>query len=569
MATAAAVVITGPQGVRLLGGKYPAGTSDVSGAAVLDSPAASGGFSGSDGWQIAEGATVARGRNTTTALRPVAGGEFAYTSPDLLADESLVISAGQVQIVGGPGVPTVDPSSSDPVIAAIATADRTIELLDSPSQHAVAQNMRTGVLYGNGAAGARNKIQYAVEEAVDGDRIEIGPGIVWRPGAGDGSGYLEGAGLAVYKSLTITNKPGRGRWRLAPADVAYVDGMSGIVVWETVQCGGRKTIVIEGFDIDNWGRGGADYGVRMRPGSSTGSWTDIHTSITFRNFKVGKKPYLQSGSGFSGSAENLLFERGEVYDTGGGIGSSDGQEHNWYIGARNLTMLGVIGRRTRANSADGITDMDGHILKTSAVNALIEGCVFVAGPKGDNSATLQFYAGGNAVVRGCLLIGSRNTQDGGTGLVRYEKEATGTPWYFGSEGHSLTFERNLCISHIGKPILFFRPSISSNYIDTSLITLLCRDNIGMVAGTPTGLTPSPFTVDRWITNPDPSWPAWLVNNSQMPYGVNEPGFTDDEKALFLYRRMHGPIAASGSMTTKRFIPPHDWIERTDSARGLG
>jgi len=88
--------------------------------------------------------------------------------------------------------------------------------------------------------------------------------------------------LHVYKSVRITNIPGRGRWRLAPRNLAYVDGMSGMVIREPSQCysdvgdtstsNPRKTIVIEGFDFSNWGRNGDDLGVRLRSNGGARSW---------------------------------------------------------------------------------------------------------------------------------------------------------------------------------------------------------------------------------------------------------------------------------------------------------
>lgn len=543
-------------------------TSGTAAIAATTSPAltVTGGYtytSAASAWTFTDGSVLSAGRNTTTPLYTgVGAGWVTGIYPDPLPGQSLSVSGGTLSLVGDSTVPTVDPASSDALIAAIATADRAIEVMDSP--YAVATNMRTGTSYGLGYV---QSVAWGIaNDSQDGDTWQISPGAIARTTT-EVDGYLEGSVLKIWHSITVQGIPGRGRWSLFAPDVPYVDGASGIVVPEPSQSSGRKTIVVEDFDFSNWGRGGADYGVHMRSDGAL-AWTATHAAITFRRFKVGKLPYYGSGSGFSGGAETLVFERGHVYDCGGGAGSADGQEHNFYIGCRTLTMRGVRGSRSRANSADGVTDMDGHILKTSAVNSTIEGCCFDAGPKGDNSATLQFYAGGNHVVRGCLLLGSVMTQDGGTGLVRYEREASGVPWYYGTEGHSLTFERNLCISHIGKPVLFFRPSGSASYIDPATITFLCRDNIGMVAGLPTGLTPSPFTVDRWITNPHASWPAWLANNTQLAYGADEPHWTDDEKALKLYRGRAGTIAASGSLTTSRFLWPADYVARTDSYRGL-
>jgi hypothetical protein len=206
-----------------------------------------------------------------------------------------------------------------------------IELLDS--ELAVAQNMRTGQMYGYTQTGSRRNIQTAIAEAQDGDTIQISPGAIWSPGVNDGSGYLEGAMLHVYKGVAITNIPGRGRWHLAPRAIPYVDGLSGIVIREPNQCysnsgdtvtaNPRKTIVIEGFDFSNWGRSGDDLGVKVRGNSGVpSSWASFHSSVTFRNFKLGKLPYQPSASGFAGASEFMTFENGHVYDCGGGINAA-------------------------------------------------------------------------------------------------------------------------------------------------------------------------------------------------------------------------------------------------------
>lgn len=565
-------------------------TSGTAAIAATTSPAltVTGGYtytSAASAWTFSDGATQARGRNTTTALRTgMAGTEWVSASPDLLPGERLSISGGTLSIVADSTTPTVDGSASGSLLDTISARDVVIEVIDTADQHATAQNTRTGTMYGRGAAGARINIQKAIEEAQDGDTLQISPGAIWLPGNGDGTGYLEGAMLAVYKSLTLTNVPGRGRWSLAPPGTAAsaTDNLSGIVIWEPSQTyatsgntgtagatNPRKTIVLEGFDFSNWGRTAADLGVKVRSDSGASAWTGYHASVTFRNFKVGKPAYQPSASGFGGSAEALIFDDGHVYDCGGGTGGVEGNDHNFYITARNLTMQGVRSSRSRANSADGLTLMDGHLAKLTFNNADIQGCVFDAGPYADSSVNVQCKGGGNLTFRGNLVISGPRVRTA-TGAIVFEKEAGNFGgWMFGLEGHSLLVEKNVFVSHLAysagtqeRAMVYFRPAISSNYLDQSLITAcVIRDNIGM----------STVPSSLWVQNPPASWADanWAASNTEAAYGIGEPGFSDDDKALLLYRRLAGTIAATGgSIATKRFVWPHGYVARTDAFRGL-
>ncbi len=454
-----------------------------------------------------------------------------------------------------PAAPTAEPPAS-------------VSLVES--ELATARNTRTGIAYGPTEGGQRRNIQRAVVEARDGDTIEISPGAIWWPGQGDGSGFLEGGMLHVWKSLTVTNVPGKGPWRLAPKSIGYVDGVSGVVIREpahtysdsgdTLRASPRKTIVIEGFDFDNWGRKPGDFGVRIRSGAGAGSWENMHRSVTLRRFRIGKRRD-ESASGINGSAENLLIEDGHVYDTGGSIGSGQGLDHNFYVGGRNVTFRGVRGSRSRSGSAG---PMDGHIVKAAAVNTLIEGCVFDCGPLGDNSYNIQCRAGGNVVIRGCLIIGGALTGNRGTGVIGYENEITQTPWYYGAEGHSVLIEKNVIISHFDKPLVFFRAAGHAWQV-TGVSSVVVRDNIGMGAEKSSWMPK--FGGPAWIRDDPTKGPGWSANNTVMPYGPDEPGF--EGKPQLQYKRAAGPVRGAATVSTWRFVAPYGHVARVDDLRGLG
>lgn len=533
------------------------------------------------GWTFADLDQVTFARNTTTVLATgVPAGAIAYPSPDLLPGVAASIVGTEWRAVGDATVPTVSDAAPGSVLEIISARDIRLEVLESAEEHAQAQNMRTGVMYGRGAAGGRQNIQVAMIEAQDGDTIQISPGFVWRD-SNDGSGYLDGCMFAIYKSVTVTNYPGRGRWYFAPKSLAFQDGRNGITIWEPSQCysnsgdtlraNPRKTIVVEGFEMFNWGRTAADNGIRIRSDGGPTSWASYHQSITFRNFKIGKPPYLESASGFNGSAENLVFEDGHVYDCGGGRGTTPGQDHNFYISGRNLTMRGVRSERTRANSADGSVLMDGHHLKLLFNNMDIQGCAFYTGDDGDSSHALQVRGGGNLVFRGNLVrCGPRvNTARGAIAFVSAYSPAEG--WFVGAEGHSLLVEKNVFVNHRAynppsdvRGAVYFAPSNgfgSGEYLDVNLITsCVIRDNIAM----------STTAAADLVRNPPPVYSGpWNTANAVETYTRTEDCFLNDERALRLYRRRYGTLAASGTVATHRFLWPHGSTPRSDAFQGLG
>lgn len=454
-----------------------------------------------------------------------------------------------------------------------------IEVMDSPL--AVANHIRNNSIIGTYGLGQAQQIWYAVQDlAQDGDIFEISPGAV-AAGVSPGqvpNGYLESAILKINKSITLRGMSGRGRWSLLPPSFTLATNFSGIVIispeditgtdWDTTPTiqGRRKTIVISDFDFTNWGDTGSDHAVKMRSRTTLTDWTQVHNSVTFRNFKVGKPPFYHSASGFAGSAENMTYEDGWVYDTGDGIGAAAGNDHNFYITARNLTMRGVRASRTRSNQSpfSQADTMDGHILKMSVHNADIQGCVFDTTGYGDNSKTIQCKSGGNLTVKGCLFIMGAYAQDV-KGGISFEKETGnyGGDWFYGAAGHSLLIEKNVFIAHraTNSPaLIYFYPPGNSREVDPASITsCVIRDNIGMAQSA------SSF----WIQNPPAAYTggAWTVGNTEMAYGADEPGF--DKKQLLAYIRSVGPVAASGTVATHRFVFPHGSESRVDAFRGLG
>jgi hypothetical protein len=517
-------------------------------------------------WQISPDQSLVLAAGTTTTVATGAIGMNAQVSPDLPPGRTLAVTpAGDVNITAAPGAVALD-----------VLRPSIITVTDS--ELATAQNMRTGQIYGFTQGGSRRNIQYAITEAADGDTIQISPGAIWSPGVGDGSAYLETACLHVWKSLTITSIPGQGRWRLAPRSIPFVAGHSGIVIREPSQTysnpgdtntsNPRKTIVIEGFDFDNWGVNGDDLGVKIRSNRSTGSWDDFHTSVTFHNFKVGKLPFYRSASGVGGSAENLTFFDGHVYDTGDGVGAAAGNDHNFYVSARNLVMRGVRSSRTRSSQYpfNQASTLDGHIMKLTFNHALIEGCVLDCSPEGDNSITLQAKGGGNLVVRGCLLISGKHSQTA-TGSIVFEKENNNFGgWSYGLEGHSVLVEKNVFINHRPyvagydeRAMVYCRPPGHANQVDPAQISsFIIRDNVGI------STVPSPL----WIRNPPAAFAdsSWNISNSALQYDVSESVFSQRE--LLQYRVAAGPIPGN-ALATQRFVFPHGYVARSDSSRGLG
>jgi hypothetical protein len=529
--------------------------------ASVSSTSASGTVAAAGGgltWQFSDGATFNLTSSTSTLLAtnlPV--GATYYSSPDLLPGQTLSLVGSALSITNGT-LPIAD-----------LDRDSIIEVMDT--EQAVAQIMRTGELFGAGQVGPYKNIQYAMNRMQDGDTLQISPGAIYIPGNGDGSEYLEASALLVYKGCTITNIPGRGRWRLAPSSMStLLDRYNGITIAEPNQTysgvgdtgagvNPRKTIVIEGFDFDNFHLDG--HGVRLRANSSTGSYNDFHVAITLRNFKIGTKGTNTSLSGIAGDgSETLTLEDGHIYDCGNG----GGQDHNMYIGAKNLVMRGIRTSRTRGS-------LEGHLAKTTFNNGTFEGCVFDTGTLGDSSIGLQAKGGGNLIVRGCLFI-SGALVNTATGLIVYEKELGDTPpgnyggWTYGLSGHSVLVEKNVFINH--RPhvppgdamgFVYCRPAGHGWEVTPASITsFVVRDNLGM----------STVPSSGWIKNAPPSYTggAWTVGNTAITYDSAETPFSNRE--MKGYNRALGPIAASGSASTYSFVWPHGSVARTDAYRGL-
>lgn len=470
----------------------------------------------------------------------------------------------------------------------------TIEVLASPL--ATMHNRTLDKTYGKAHNGT-TWVQCMLE-ARDGDLIEISPGAINQSEADTLNYYsnnLDSCGMTILKGVTIRNMPGRGRWRLYPARTTFASNRNGIGIFSPLDGGdisGRLTISIEGFDLtDQFGPFGV--GVRMRS-RDFGNWSGYHSSVTFRNFKVGKTTEA-SLSGFSGAAEVLLLEDGHVFDCGNG----SGQEHNLYISARRMSLLGLRSSRTRGWAGipwgGGTTRVEGHMAKLDAVSGLIEGCCFDAAPLADHSLMTQMKSGGNWVIRSNLYIDSQypNVANGMVNMCR-EMSADGTvpnykPWNAGSEGNSLLVEKNVFIGHYPRPIVWFfpaghtfalQPAVGGDYpASQRLASLIVRDNIAMVAGQGATAGADQWKLAGWSSQDEATKPMWIYRdpnagpswgargNAVVPYGIDAPGFQDKE--LLRYRRSAGPLQASGSVTTRRFVFPHGHEGRTDAHQGLG
>jgi hypothetical protein len=120
---------------------------------------------------------------------------------------------------------------------------------------------------------------------------------------------------------------------------------------------------------------------------------------------------------------------------------------------------------------------------------------------------LQIKGGGNWTVRGCLFVDSKYPMVAAgaiTMLREYGEDGfpNFVPWA-GSQGNSLTFERNVFVGHYPRPIIwFFTPGgvpLQALYAagDTSvgperrLSSLIVRDNIAMLTSTATRPSCSP------------------------------------------------------------------------------
>lgn len=520
-------------------------------------------------WQIAPDQPILLPAGTSTVVATGAVGMTVQVSPDLPPGRTLSVSnTGEVSIVSGSNAPGVD-----------IRRPWVIDVMDSPIATII--NVTKGVTYPP-ADGNWNTVMAA---ASHGDVIHISPGAVHKSPA-DMSNYFNGLDtcmLAIWKGLTIRNIPGRGRWRLYNGTDLMLGGKSGIVIFEPAAIEGRYPFVVEGFEYDNWGQNGDSNGFKIRQNDPKRSWSDFHPSLTVRNFKIGRPPYYRSASGFAGAAEVAIFEDGHVYDTGDGLGAAAGNDHNFYFSAKDLYIRGVRAVRSRSSNALGTSTMDGHIMKLSAENGWIEGCVIDNDPTpegtshGDATHLIQMKAGGNFVIRGCLIRDSINNQSQGRGSINMCREQNGNGnanfdlWSAGAQGNSLLIERNVFINHYGRSLLWFFPSGHPFYMApgqaaNQVNSVVVRDNIGMVAGSPT--ISAPFDDSKWVMNDPTGGAPWATNNSSMPYGRDEPGF--DQKALHVYSRTAGALAAqAGTASSLRFQFPHGYVARSDAYQGLG
>jgi hypothetical protein len=473
------------------------------------------------------------------------------TSPDL--------PPGRTVVIAGNGDLSIESAADAP--AANLHRPWVIEVLASPI--ATIFNRTQGTTFGKNYNGT-NWFQ-CIDAAADGDVIEISPGAINATEA-DCANYFNGldnSGMVVVKGVTIRNIPGRGRWRLFPAGTTVGASRSGITIFAPSDLTGypfplRKTIILEGFDItDQFGANRDAYGLRIRQGSPDGStWDYLHTSVTVRNFKIGKTSGT-SGSGINNGAEALLIEDGHVFDCGW-----SGYEHNFYISARTVTMRGIRSSRTRGA-------LDGHIFKTRAANTLIEGCVFDASGAADNTDVIQLANGGNHVLTGCLFIQGTNPS-ANNGVIVYENEQNGNqPWYYGIDGHSLSVRGCVFVSRAiqqygwGCPMVRFRDPTSPAYVMPN--PLLVADNIGANATLATNLW-----IARSVSDSTSGWVQagdWSAANSVQTYDATDSAFTNVR--MLEYRRAAGAIAASGPINSQRFQMPHGYISRSDSSEGLG
>jgi hypothetical protein len=504
--------------------------------------------------------------STTTLATNVPNGSTVSASPDLLPGQTLSLSGSTLSIVGDSTVPTVDGTVSGSPKDTISGRDIVIEVLDSPL--ARARNLRYPLVWWGqgepadtifGLPGGHSRLanvlspEYGTTPCISGDTIEISPGAIAATGA-EASAIEDGGFLHVLTSVHMKNIDGRGRWSLLPQGVSPNDnGHHGIIIHRpgAAWLQERISATIEGFDFNNYGSAASAVRIRSNVTEPT-SWNDWSASLTLRNFKAGKSYPNVGYSILSGATEVLTVEDAHLYNGG----NDSGQEHDAYVSARTMTWRGVrVSRDWRPN--------DGQQLKLTALFATIEGCVFDAGP-GDNSLTIQMKGGGTLVVRGCLLIGPEWSNTA-TGLIMFEKETNnyGGDWAYAQAVHSVTVEKNVLINHRPyappgdqKALVYFRPSDSPRYV-SGVSQVLVRDNIGM----------STVPDSLWIQNDPTAGAAWVARgNTAMTYAADETGFSD--RALKLYTRTAGTVAASGTVATKRFVWPHGSIDRTDAFRGL-
>jgi hypothetical protein len=545
-------------------------------------------------WSISEGQPIGTLAGQTTQLAIGATGLTARVDPDLPPGHTLA----QVGSSWGISVSPDAPSYID------IQREWTITVM--PPQMAVARNLRYPLVWWGhdqpttdwyNRPGGLSRIKYITDTESpypchDGDVIEISPGYITRSASDHWVMDGKGAVLFANGNLHIKNIDGMGRWSLYPPDVTqpeihYNSGAIAILrpdVIKTLGYGrpanGRCKVIIEGFDFDAWGSqvsGVRAYQNRSSLWPNPGSWDDFHISVTLRNFKIGRRPYLRGASGISGAAENWFVENGHLYDLGNG-----GMEHNAYISGRNLIMRGVRSARTRHNAPppyrwqEDNKKLDGHALKLGFDNALVEGCAIDCSPGGDQAVSIQFYQGGNAVVRGCLLtVGPQTNSE--RGIIQYCVESNQRSWHYGGEGHSLVVENNVFVSHYGKPPIYMFPRgnvLGGEWRVYGMRQFTVRNNIAMVDRTKRydnnlGPYKGPF-----IANPPAralgdafDVPAWDADNLSVPFDASEAFFK--ERELLRYLRAAGPLVGSARVDTYRFKYPHGFEPRSDKFMGLG
>lgn len=541
--------------------------------------------SGVFGWSIPDVSTLNTGRNTTTQIATnVPAGASFYASPDLLPGQrlELAVNGTTLNLVGDATVPTVDGAAVGSAIDTISARDVVIEVIESPAVATIV-NVTRGITYPYGAdytgrvsnpGFGVNRWNAVMTEANAGDIIEVSPGAI-QGASSDRNNYyntLDTSLLSIWKPITLRGMAGRGRWRVYVDRSLAASGCNGITIHSPADIAGRGSFVLSDFEMDNWGQNANSFGIRVRDNAtSTSSWTDYHTAVTVRNFKMGKPAYERSASGFAGNAETWTIEDGHVYDTGDGVGASfTGADHNLYIGGRYLYMRGVRSQRSRASNLSGTSHMDGHQAKLTFNFATIEGSVFDCGPDGDSSIQVQMKGGGNLIVRGCLLIAGRNAQTA-TGNIVFEKEGADTPpgnyggWTYGLAGHSVLVERNVFVNHRPyvpssdqRAFVYFRPS-GHPWEVTGVSSVTVRDNIG--------ISTVPSSV--WIANDPTAGAAWTSrNNTERFYSADERAF--NQRDLLLYEDALGaPAASDGSRTIKQWLWPHFGRDVARSTRGLG
>jgi hypothetical protein len=543
-------------------------------------------------WLFSDGATFNLAPSSSVSLASVPGGVAYTTSPDLLPGQTLSLAGSTLSLVNDSTLPTAD-----------SPRDVVIEVMDSAVSPMIRRVTSGRAKDYPSAAYPSGRWNTIMSEAIEGDVFEIAPGAIHAQFS-DLNNYhsnsLNPAMLVISKpGLTLRNMTGRGRWSLYPDRSLIASDRNGIVIYKPGASGdmtGRGSFWLEGFAFDNWG---ADAGVRCMPGVEVpSSYANLHTSLTLKNFKIGRRDAGERcNSGISGGAETLLVEDGHVYDCGDG----SGLEHNVYISARTMTWKGVRNSRTRGWPAvpyATFAAIEGHLFKLSAVTGTIEGCTMEGSDNGDHTFLLQMKAGGNWTVRGNLLIDSpwSNNARGSIMMLREwsgDNTAPNHEWWAGVEGNSLLFEKNVVVGHMCRPILSFfeqdlaragepmRPAAGGAWAaETRLNSLTVRDNIAMVASAMRdGIQPT-FPIPGWAAQDATTRPLWIYQdpnggthwtgrgNTVLTYDQTEAAF--ENRLLKVYTLAAGAAAASGgTVATQRFVYPHGYEARSDALKGLG